>query len=69
MLSVVDGGFGMGSSLPMFSTELEEGANGEIVDGDPAGQEDGGTVETSTGNNARVPTGTGFGELTSGGLY
>jgi len=69
MLSVVDGGFGMGSNLPMFAVGLEDGANGDIVDGDSVGRDGGGTVETSTGGNARVPVGTGFGELTSGGLY
>ncbi len=72
MLSVVDGGFGMGSNLPMFGAgELGSSTTdgGELVEGDPAAQAEGGTVETSTGNTARVPLGTGFGELTSGGLY
>ena len=67
MLSIVDGGFGMGSNLPMFSPG-DPNANGEVVDGDPV-PSDGGTVTTSTGGTARVPLGTGFGELTSGGLY
>jgi penicillin-binding protein 1A len=69
MLSIIDGGFGMGTSLPMFSPDLDPSANGEIVSGDPVAGTQGGTVETSTGGTARVPLGTGFGELTSGGLY
>jgi penicillin-binding protein 1A len=69
MLSIVDGGFGMGSNLPMFIRGQEPGTGGgEIVDGDPLPPTDS-TVETSTGGTARVPLGTGFGELTSGGLY
>ncbi|MBF9050710.1 PBP1A family penicillin-binding protein [Roseobacter sp. HKCCD9010] len=59
LLAVVDGGFAMGSNLPMFGRGEEEGA------GATAGQ----TVTTSTGDTARVPTGTGFGTLSSGGLY
>ncbi len=65
MLSIVDGGFGMGSNLPMFG---DGEIGGTIVDGDPAVQE-GSTVTTSTGESVRVPTDTGFGQLTSGGLY
>jgi len=57
LLAVVDGGFAMGSDLPMFTA-------GE---GDDDG--DGETVTTSTGEAARVPTGSGFGTLSSGGLY
>jgi penicillin-binding protein 1A len=57
LLAVVDGGFAMGSDLPMFTA-------GE---GDDNG--DGETVTTSTGEAARVPTGSGFGTLSSGGLY
>ena len=71
MLSIVDGGFGMGSNLPMFARGEEPGgslAGGDLVEGAPLPPADG-TVETSTGGTARVPLGTGFGELTSGGLY
>jgi penicillin-binding protein 1A len=53
----------------MFIRGQEPGTGGgEIVDGDPLPPTDS-TVETSTGGTARVPLGTGFGELTSGGLY
>ncbi len=66
MLSIVDGGFGMGTNLPMFTGGSIDGA--EVVEGDPV-PADTGTVTTSTGETARVPLGTGFGQLTSGGLY
>jgi len=64
LLSVIDGGWGMGSDLPMFG-------RGE---GDPEDEmsrpvTDEATVETTGGGEARVPTGTGFGTLSSGGLY
>jgi penicillin-binding protein 1A len=59
ILSIIDGGWGMGSNLPLF---------GRGEDGEPV--EDGGqTVNTSTGEAARVPTQSGFGTLSSGGLY
>jgi penicillin-binding protein 1A len=59
ILSIIDGGWGMGSNLPLF---------GRGEDEEPV--EDGGqTVNTSTGEAARVPTQSGFGTLSSGGLY
>ncbi|QBY00995.1 PBP1A family penicillin-binding protein [Rhodophyticola sp. CCM32] len=61
LLAVVDGGFAMGSNLPIFARGENDGTGGN----DPTGQ----TVTTSTGDTARVPTGTGFGTLSSGGLY
>jgi penicillin-binding protein 1A len=66
MLSIVDGGFGMGTNLPIIARGGAE--NGAVVEGGPV-DTSGATVTTSTGETARVPTGTGFGELTSGGLY
>ena len=68
MLSIIDGGFGMGTNLPMFARGEDPSGNGELVDGGVLTPEDS-TVETSTGGTARVPLGTGFGQLTSGGLY
>lgn len=67
MLSIVDGGFGMGTNLPMFTRD-GSGIGEGVVEGGPVVTE-GGTVTTSTGETARVPLGTGFGQLTSGGLY
>jgi penicillin-binding protein 1A len=61
ILSIIDGGWGMGSDLPLIS-----GAEG--VPGAGAAT-DGQTVTTSTGEAVRVPTGTGLGTLSSGGLY
>ncbi len=59
ILSIIDGGWGMGSDLPLI---------GPGEDGGPT--EDGGqTVTTSTGEAVRVPTQSGFGTLSSGGLY
>ncbi len=58
ILSIIDGGWGMGSDLPLFG----QGETGEAGDGDQ-------TVTTSTGEAARVPTQSGFGTLSSGGLY
>ncbi len=60
MLAVVDGGFAMGSDLPMFGRE--DNPDIGII-------EDSETVTTSTGEVVRVPTGAGFGTLSSGGLY
>ncbi|ABD55451.1 penicillin-binding protein 1A [Jannaschia sp. CCS1] len=59
LLSVIDGGWAMSSDIPMFSQEGGDGGGG--------GQ--GTVVETSDGDAARVPTNTGFGTLSSGGLY
>jgi len=59
ILSIIDGGWGMGSDLPLIGRGEE---TGQIIEQDT-------TVTTSTGEAARVPTGTGFGTLSSGGLY
>jgi penicillin-binding protein 1A len=59
ILSIIDGGWGMGSDLPLYDRD-DEGA--PVAD---SGQ----TVTTSTGEAARVPTTSGFGTLSSGGLY
>ena len=59
LLSVIDGGWAMSSDIPIFSRPGDEGGGG--------GQ--GVLVETSDGDTARVPTATGFGTLSSGGLY
>jgi penicillin-binding protein 1A len=61
LLAVVDGGFAMGSNLPMFGRGNEEDIDIPISETE--------TVTTSGGGTARVPTGTGFGTLSSGGLY
>ena len=53
---VIDGGFAMGSNLPLF-------ANGES----DAGGAD--TVTTSDGQTKSVPKKANFGTLSSGGLY
>jgi penicillin-binding protein 1A len=53
---MVDGGFGMGSNLPLFAygeTETERGT----------------TVTTSTGQTRVIPKKADFGTLSSGGLY
>ncbi len=54
---IVDGGFGMGSNLPLF-------AYGETAGGDGAD-----TVTTSSGERAVVPGKADFGTVSSGGLY
>jgi penicillin-binding protein 1A len=59
ILSVIDGGWAMSSDIPIFSQPGQTGGGG--------GQ--GVLVETSDGTTARVPTATGFGTLSSGGLY
>lgn len=60
-LAIIDGGWGMGSDLPLY-------ARGEGGEGDGT-TDQGQTVTTSTGEAARVPTQSGFGTLSSGGLY
>jgi len=60
LLSIIDGGWGMASDLPMFG---REDAEGQVIEDDSS------TVTTSTGEAARVPTESGFGTLSSGGLY
>ena len=60
MMAVVDGGFAMGENLPLY---------GRGDGGSGAEEETDAQVETSGGGTARVPTGTGFGTLTGGGLY
>lgn len=59
ILSAIDGGWAMSSDIPMFTQGDNAGGGG--------GQ--GTLVETSDGDTARVPTNTGFGTLSSGGLY
>ncbi|MEM7722294.1 MAG: penicillin-binding protein 1A [Pseudomonadota bacterium] len=59
-LAIIDGGWGMASDLPMFGRS--DGNGGEIVEQTT-------TVTTSTGEDARVPMESGFGTLSSGGLY
>jgi penicillin-binding protein 1A len=54
---IVDGGFGMGSNLPLFEY-------GETGGGDGAE-----TVTTSSGERVLVPDKADFGTVTSGGLY
>ncbi len=56
MAALIDGGFGMGSALPMFTTP----GTGEGMGGTPAGGEAG---SSSSGQRA------GFGSVSSGGLY
>ncbi len=58
ILSVIDGGWAMSSDIPMFTDTSGGGGGGQ-----------GEVVETSDGDTARVPTNTGFGTLSSGGLY
>jgi penicillin-binding protein 1A len=60
-LAIIDGGWGMGSDLPIY--DRGDGAPGDEAEGQ------GQTVTTSTGGAARVPTQSGFGTLSSGGLY
>ncbi len=66
LVAAIDGGFGIGSSLPVFGQgqhpALDPEAETVIV---PDRQ----TVTTATGEDARVPTDSGFGTLSSGGLY
>ena len=60
-LSIIDGGFAMGSDLPMFAQgegDLTEDAGGE-------GQE----VTTQLGVKKKIPKRATFGSLSSGGLY
>ena len=52
----------MGSNLPMFG-------RGENAEEETVILPDNQTVITSGGGTARVPTGAGFGTLSSGGLY
>ena len=59
--AIIDGGWAMGSDLPLYGY-------GEGEAGDSAADQ-GQTVTTSTGDAARVPTQSGFGTLSSGGLY
>jgi penicillin-binding protein 1A len=68
LLSVIDGGWGMGSDLPMFGRG-EGDPEGTLQPGQAGSERQETTVNTSTGGAARVPTGTGFGTLSSGGLY
>ncbi len=71
ILSIIDGGWGMASDLPMFgpgenTNGLPQGDNpADLVVTAPADQ----SVTTSTGETVIVPTGTGFGTLSTGGLY
>ncbi|MBL4628276.1 MAG: PBP1A family penicillin-binding protein [Roseicyclus sp.] len=59
LLSVIDGGWAMSSDIPMFGRGDEgNGGGGQGI-----------LVETSEGETVRVPTNTGFGTLSSGGLY
>nr|WP_255598760.1 penicillin-binding protein 1A [Hasllibacter sp. MH4015] len=59
ILSIIDGGWAMSSDIPMFGRGDEGNGGGGA----------GIIVETSDGDRARVPTATGFGTLSSGGLY
>lgn len=59
--AIIDGGWAMGSDLPLYARG--DGEAGDAV------TDQGQTVTTSTGDAARVPTQTGFGTLSSGGLY
>ncbi len=58
-LSVVDGGFAMGSNLPLFSED----------EADPLEVEDGQEVTTQLGVKKKIPKRATFGSLSSGGLY
>jgi len=58
MASLVDGGFGMGSNLPLF-------ARGESDGPEMTGR----TVTTATGQQRVIPEKADFGTLSSGGLY
>ncbi|HEX9856887.1 MAG TPA: penicillin-binding transpeptidase domain-containing protein, partial [Paracoccaceae bacterium] len=55
--ALVDGGFGMGSNLPLFAY------------GETGGDEGGETVTTATGKTRVIPNKADFGTLSSGGLY
>ena len=59
MEGLIDGGFGMGSDLPLFAPG--ESDAGTLLQGT--------TVTTSKGETKVVPNKAGFGTLTSGGLY
>ncbi len=59
--SIIDGGFAMGADLPLYGPG-EGGAGDELID-------QGQVVDTATGGGARVPTQSGFGTLSTGGLY
>ncbi|EEW25773.1 penicillin-binding protein 1A [Rhodobacter ferrooxidans] len=54
---MVDGGFGMGSNLPLFAY------------GETGSDEGGSTVTTATGETKVIPDKADFGTLSSGGLY
>lgn len=54
---LVDGGFAMGSNLPLFAYGESDGSEGEA------------TVTTSSGETAVIPKKADFGTLSSGGLY
>ncbi len=54
---LVDGGFAMGSNLPLFAYGESDGGEGEA------------TVTTSSGETAVIPKKADFGTLSSGGLY
>jgi len=70
LLSVIDGGWGMGSDLPMFGRGEGGDANAAAIQpGAATTEREDTTVTTSGGGTARVPTGTGFGTLSAGGLY
>jgi len=56
-LAVVDGGFAMGSNLPLFAYGETDGSEGEQ------------TVTTSTGETRVIPDKADFGTMSSGGLY
>jgi penicillin-binding protein 1A len=56
-MAVVDGGFAMGSNLPLFAK------------GETDGFEGGEAVTTSTGETKVIPKKANFGTLSSGGLY
>ena len=56
---IVDGGFGMGQNLPMFSQGESDFTNDDSAD----------VVETSDGDTKAVPRKADFGTLSSGGLY
>jgi penicillin-binding protein 1A len=63
LLAVVDGGFAMGSDLPIFAR-----GESDPEDGDGGGGEDR-SVTTATGEAVVVPKRATFGALSSGGLY
>jgi penicillin-binding protein 1A len=57
--AIIDGGWAMGSDLPLYGRG--EGGAGDLGQGQ--------AVTTSIGEEMRVPTQSGFGTLSSGGLY